>query len=268
MNMLNRAAMLAFLSLSAQTAAQAAGFQPCADRASSPALGGSLCAVEAAPADPAGMAGTSGEVALFVRKFPAEGRHRGQVWLIAGGPGESGAAFYGLVPKLRATFPGFDLIMPDHRGTGFSTRMCPQEEGQDSPGGTALAGAEWGSCFGRLNADPATTRQFSQTNAAHDLRRLIEGAPRKGKTYVYGVSYGTQLVLRTVALGTTAIDGVILDSLVPMQDDQKADLSRASLAMDAAGRQILADCDASARCRAAMGEPAAQLYRRVLARAA
>jgi len=51
-------------------------------------------------------------------------------------------------------------------------------------------------------------------------------------------------VLRTVALGTRKVDGVILDSLVSLQDDAKADLSRRSLVADAVGRQVLADCDA------------------------
>jgi pimeloyl-ACP methyl ester carboxylesterase len=85
---------------------------------------------------------------------------------------------------------------------------------------------------------------------------------------VYGVSYGTQLVLRTVALGAIGIDGLVLDSLVPRQDDDKADLSRRSLVADAVGRQVLVGCDASRRCRQTMGEPAEAVYRRVLARAA
>lgn len=249
---------------------QAAGFKPCPDAATDSALAGSLCAVEEVPADPsgaAGHAGKAGPVSLFVRSFPAAGKARGQVWLIAGGPSESGASFYKLVPTLRATFPGFDLVIPDHRGTGFSTRMCPDEEAPGSPAGSGLAGAEWESCFARLHADPARTRQFSQTNAAHDLKLLMERVPRKGKTYLYGVSYGTQLVLRTVALDARRIDGLILDSLVAMQDDDKADLSRRSLVADAVGRQLLADCDADPGCSARLGEPAENVYRRVLARA-
>lgn len=271
MYLLNRVLLAALLSLGVSAAAQAADFKPCDDAASHPALKGSLCALEQAPADPSGSAGTpgpAGEVSLFVRMFPAlPGPHRGRVWLIAGGPGEPGASFYGLLPTLRETFPGFDLVMPDHRGTGFSTRMCAPEESPASPAGTALAGAEWGSCFGRLVAHPAFARQFSQTNAAHDLKRLLERAPRQGKTFLYGVSYGTQLVLRTLALGAGNIDGVILDSLVSLQDDEKADLSRRSLVTDAVGRQILAACDAGARCSRAMGEPVETIYRRVLARA-
>ncbi|MGF6274792.1 pimeloyl-ACP methyl ester carboxylesterase [Massilia sp. UYP11] len=250
--------------------AQAAVFKTCDDAASDPALGGSLCALEQMPGDPSGLAGgpaasVSPPVSLFVRKFPAQGASRGQVWLVAGGPGESGASFYGMLPTLRRAFPGFDLVMPDHRGTGFSTRMCPAEEAPGSPGGAALEGAEWGACFGYLNRHPAYTRQFSLTNAAHDLKLLLERTPRHGKTYLYGVSYGTQLVLRTVALGA-AVDGLVLDSLVPLQDDPTADLSRRSLVTDAVGRALLADCD-QGRCGRRIGEPLEPLYRRVLARA-
>lgn len=265
MTMLNRALAAVLLSAGA---AHAADFAPCADAASHPALNGSLCALERVAGDPSGASGgPAADIALFIRKFPAIGASRGQAWLIAGGPGESGASFYGLLPKLRESFPGFDLVVPDHRGTGLSTRMCPNEEVAGSAGGASLAGAEWGSCFASLNARPAYARQFSLTNAAHDLKLLLERVPTQGKTVVYGVSYGTQLVLRTVALGAANIDGVVLDSLVSLQDDDKADLSRRSLVADAVGRQILAGCDGSQRCSKRMGEPVETIYRRVLARA-
>ena len=265
MNKLNRTIAAIALCMGAGLA-QATDFKPCADTASDAALAGSLCALEQVPGDPSGLAGgPAAPVSLFVRKFPAQGAARGQVWLVAGGPGESGASFYGMLPTLRRAFPGFDLVMPDHRGTGFSTRICPAEEAVDSPGGAALDGAEWGTCFQYLNGRPAYARQFSQTNAAHDLKGLIERTPHRGKTYLYGVSYGTQLVLRTVAMGAR-VDGLVLDSLVPLQDDATADLSRHSLVADAVGREILADCERG-RCGARIGEPLEPLYRRLLARA-
>lgn len=265
MNQLDRTIAVIALCLGAGTA-QATDFKPCDDAASDPALAGSLCALEQVAGDPSGLAGApAAPVSLFVRKFPAPGAARGQVWLVAGGPGESGAAFYGMLPTLRRAFPGFDLLMPDHRGTGFSTRMCPAEEAPDSPGGTALDGAEWGTCFQALNRQPAYARQFSQTNAAHDLKWLLAHTPHQGKTFVYGVSYGTQLVLRTVAMGAR-VDGLVLDSLVPLQDDATADLSRRSLVTDAVGRELLAGCDRG-RCGERIGEPLEPLYRRLLARA-
>jgi pimeloyl-ACP methyl ester carboxylesterase len=239
--------------------AQGARFHPCED-----ALGDSVCARETAPLSHA--PGVTGEqLSLFVRKFPASGPGKGTVWLVAGGPGESGASLYPFIERLRRSFPGFDLLVPDHRGTGFSSRLCPAEEAAGSPGGMALAGAEWASCFEGLNRQPGRARQFTITNAAHDLRQLIlrhhDGKP----VYVYAVSYGTQLALRAFQIGELPVTGLVLDSLVPLETAGKWDLSRRSLVVDDVGRRVLARCDADPHCAATLGEPAASLYRRVLA---
>jgi pimeloyl-ACP methyl ester carboxylesterase len=85
--------------------------------------------------------------------------------------------------------------------------------------------------------------------------------------YVYSVSYGTQLVLRTLQLGSLPVKGVIFDSLVPPQTDARWDLSQRSHVVNQVGMQVLAQCDADAACHAALGEPAATLYRRVLDKA-
>lgn len=254
-------------------AARGADFTPCADAGAVPALQGSLCARQVVPASY--DAGASDTVTLFVRRFPAPRKSRGSVWLVAGGPGESGASLYSMVGTLRRAFPDFDLIVPDHRGTGYSSKLCPDEEAAGGPGGMALAGAEWGTCFARLKAQPELAQRFSITTAAHDLQLLIGARkPRDRKSldtkpvYLYGVSYGTQLVLRALQLGPLPVAGVILDSLVPPQTAPEWDLSRRSFSVDDVGRQVLAQCDAQASCRDRLGEPAATLYRRVLALAA
>ncbi|MNM85822.1 Alpha/beta hydrolase family protein [compost metagenome] len=102
--------------------------------------------------------------------------------------------------------------------------------------------------------------------AARDLKALIEGEQGKKKppVYVYSVSYGTQLVLRTLQLGPLPVQGVIFDSLVPPQTDARWDLSQRSHVVNTVGMQALARCDADAACHSALGEPAATLYRRVL----
>jgi len=253
------------LSLLWMSDAAALDFTPCADAGTLPGLQGSVCAVQTVPATYDGTA--PGRLSLFVRKFPAAGPSRGSVWAIAGGPGESGASLYPFVAVLRRSFPGFDIIVPDHRGTGLSSRVCPAEEALDSAGGTALAGAEWGSCFGRIGAHPELARQFTLTEAAHDLAGLLEQDATGKPTYIYGVSYGTQLVLRTLQLKRLPVTGIVLDSLVPVQLDARWDLSRRSHVVDDVGRQVLARCDADTRCAAAMGEPAEAIYRRVLAKA-
>jgi len=269
MNPARRNAFLPLLALALclpwTSASAAAAYAPCTDAASQPGLQGSLCATRTVPADYGDR--KAGALTLFVRKFPAQGVRRGSVWLVAGGPGESGASLYPFVGVLRRSFPGFDLIVPDHRGTGYSSRLCPAEEAEESEGGAALAGAEWGSCLQRLANDPGLARQFAITNAAHDLKGLIESG-RDGKpVYLYGVSYGTQLVLRTLQLGPLPVKGLVLDSVVPLETDPRWDLSRRSFVVDEIGRKILARCDADPQCAAAMGEPAAAVYRRLLAKA-
>ncbi len=212
-------------------------FSPCPDAAKYPGLAGTLCGTVTAPlADKGAAAELAGKtVTLFVRKFPAPVPAKGTVWLVAGGPGESGASFYPFIDSLRRSFPGMDLLIPDHRGTGYSTRLCPAEEAADSPGGMALEGAEWGSCFPSLHSHGQEATQFTITNAAHDLKRLIEAVPDKKPVYLYGVSYGTQLVLRTLSLGNPAVRGVILDSLVPPQTGNEWDLSHRSQVVDEVG---------------------------------
>ena len=66
-------------------------FAPCAD-AALPGLAGSVCATSSMPLR--SDKPDAGAIELFIRKFPSTGpTTTGQVWLIAGGPGESGASF-------------------------------------------------------------------------------------------------------------------------------------------------------------------------------
>ena len=276
MTFLPRLTLLAILLAGASLHAEPMFFTPCSDTAAP----GSLCSGLNVPGsyDAQGRAvGEADAMHVFVRKFaadvPAGKPVKGTVWLVAGGPGESGASFYSLLPTLRRSFPGFEFMIPDHRGTGHSSRLCKVEESEQSPGGRALAGAEWGSCFTGINLMPEYVAQFSITMAARDLKALIEGERSTGHkhtkppVYVYSVSYGTQLVLRTLQLGPLPVQGVIFDSLVPPQTDARWDLSQRSQVVNQVGMQVLSNCDADPACHAALGEPAATLYRRVLDKA-
>ena len=276
MTFLPRLTLLATLLAGTSLHAEPMFFTPCSDTAAP----GSLCSGLNVPGsyDAQGRAvGEADAMHVFVRKFaadvPAGKPAKGTVWLVAGGPGESGASFYNLLPTLRRSFPGFEFLIPDHRGTGHSSRLCKVEESEKSPGGRALAGAEWASCFTGINLMPEYAAQFSITTAARDLKALIEGERSTGHkqpkppVYVYSVSYGTQLVLRTLQLGPLPVQGVIFDSLVPPQTDARWDLSQRSQVVNQVGMQVLAQCDADASCHAALGEPAETLYRRVLDKA-
>lgn len=234
-------------------------FQPCEDGQGE--LAGTMCARFEAPLDRANP--EMGNAKLFVRKFPAQGKSRGMVWLVAGGPGESGASLYPLLKTFRAAFPNYDLMAPDHRGTGFSTRICPDEEASDGPGGAALQGAEWATCLPILETPRA--KAFTITAAARDLSDLMNNYSEDKATYLYGVSYGTQLVLRTLTVAPPRrLDGVILDSLVPPEGDAVWDLSHRSVIVDQVGRKVLARCDADSACRARLGGSAVAAYRELI----
>lgn len=234
-------AMAALATWLLSTAAMAQEFAPCSDADAFPALAGSLCATAEVPLQPGVSASPDETLSLFVRKFPAANarKRRGQVWLVAGGPGESGASLYPVLPTLRQAFAGYDLIFPDHRGTGYSSKLCPDQEAPGSAGGIALAGEEWGPCIGALHGNVARTHSFTITNAAHDLAALIRRYRSRGKVQLYGVSYGTQLVLRMMQVAPVRLDGIILDGLVPPETASEWDLSRRTAVVDAVGRQLL-----------------------------
>lgn len=261
--------VVALAGFTSSCAAHSTEYLPCLDGDNFPSLSGSLCATQKMPLSYAGItpsldSGSADNINIFVRKIPAKGTSKGTVWLVSGGPGESGASLYSMLDVLRKSFPGFDLMIPDHRGTGYSSRLCAREEAVESPGGMALAGAEWGSCFQQVNRHPELVKLFSITNAAYDLRSLIAQSDQTKPIYVYGVSYGTQLVLRAMQIGVLPVSGVILDSLVPMQTAPMWDLSHRSQVVDQVGREVLAECDRSSDCRAMLGDSAENSYRNLL----
>ena len=224
--------------------AHAASFSPCADASEFEALHGSQCARVQAPliyAEPDGE-----KIELFVRKFPVpDGRpRRGEVWLVAGGPGETGASFYPALATLRRSFPDYELVIPDHRGTGYSTKLCPVQEARESEAGLDLAGEEWGPCIGSMYANPSRTQAFSVSHAARDLSDLIGAHRGDGPVFLYGVSYGTQLALRMLQVAPVELDGLILDGLVPPEGAVQWEISQRTRIADEVGRAFLTPAQA------------------------
>lgn len=144
-------------------------------------------------------------IAYNIRRIVAKGPSRGQLWMLAGGPGDSDLSMVEIAEHLVVKgLPDFDIYMPDHRGTGRSHYIdCPNH---------ALAP----SCLDDLSArDRADLPFFSVTQAAHDVGFAVDvfregGAP----VFVYGVSYGTYLVNRYLSLYPAQPTGAVMDSVV------------------------------------------------------
>ncbi len=260
---------LSGLAMSASTHATPLKFNTCTDTEKHADLRATLCATVKVPLshpdNSTDKSQTGEQIDLFIRKFPAIGPSKGRVWIINGGPGESGATTYTFIATLRRSFPHLDLLIPDHRGTGFSGKICPKEQAETSPGGIGLSGAEWATCFQAMHETAPRTRQFTITNAAHDLQYLIQAEHDNQPSYAYGVSYGTQLILRTLQLGKSPLKAIVLDSLVPQQGNSDYDLSRRSHVINQVGQQVLKQCDADPACHQMMGQDAIPVYHQLLA---
>lgn len=237
-------------------------FGPCPDAGRHAELDASVCTFALAPLDPARAHGEM--IELFVRKFPAPGERIGEFWMLAGGPGESGASFYTRITQFQTRFPGYDVFIPDHRGAGRSARLC-EGETVGSEAGTRLTAEEFGPCFREIWENAERTRQFSMTHAAHDLDLLIRQLGGSGRRFVYAVSYGTGLALRFGQLHEQRVDGLILDSLVPSLHDTQHDLSRRSYTVDQVGRRVLAECAADRACDARFEGGVEAAYAQLLA---
>jgi len=87
---------------------------------------------------------------------------------------------------MRLAFPGYDLIVPDRRGSGRSSAKA-------GPTGTAVL------------------------NAAYDLQAEIDRYARGDATLLYGTSHGSEVVLKTLKLvRPRRVEAVILDNPPPL----------------------------------------------------
>jgi pimeloyl-ACP methyl ester carboxylesterase len=97
------------------------------------------------------------------------------------------------------------------------------------------------------------------------LAHLLAVTREPGPVYLYGVSYGTQLALRLLALKQPHLTGIILDSLTPPETSDAWDLSHRSQVADQVGRAVLSRCDETPVCRSRFPAGAAQAYSALLA---
>ncbi|HSO00685.1 MAG TPA: alpha/beta fold hydrolase, partial [Candidatus Nanopelagicales bacterium] len=189
------------------------------------------------------------QLSVFVKRVRGPEPPTRQLWLLAGGPGVSGAAFDGAVEQLLALDRSLEIFIPDHRGTGRSTRLgCPDESLRAGPPSLEA----WEACAAALQeAWGDRLDHFSTTAAAQDLGALIEAAAEPDReVHIYGVSYGTVWAQRYLQLFPEQPDAVTLDSLLH---------ARIGLPFwmdtwhDRAGRELLDRCAADPVCSAKMG---------------
>lgn len=191
---------------------------------------------------------------LFIKRVRPEAPDGRSVWLLAGGPGQAGDALEPMGQQLADAEPGLTIYMPDHRGTGRSSRLsCPRAEHVDSPGGLVIMTPEWADCAAEVAETWSVDELsgFSTTEAAHDLKWLIERMDDP-KPYLLGISYGTFLAWRYLQIAPDQAAGVMFDSACK---PGICHLSAQDLWEDAVGRAWFDEvCAGDALCNEKLGE--------------
>ncbi|EYF01914.1 alpha/beta hydrolase [Chondromyces apiculatus] len=183
-----------------------------------------------------------------------------QLWMLEGGPGSSGEAFfYGAVDRFAALMPGVDLYVPDHRGTGRSGHLACDGEDPASPGGNLIVAEEWPACAAQVATERAADLPFLDvTSAARDLGALIARASAPDQpVLLYGLSYGSYLALRYLHLFPERLNAVVLEGVVSPGELFVSQLDQVN---DLPAQAYAALCAADPTCSSKLGpDPWARL---------
>jgi pimeloyl-ACP methyl ester carboxylesterase len=195
------------------------------------------CAVTTVPLrwdDPEGPS-----IELLVARYPSATPGNGQLWLLDGGPGGTGAVY--MQPEILRLYTslGLDVYIPQHRGTGHSTPLgCTAPDDLHGCGEELLD--TWGDGL----------QGFHSVEAGRDVGHLVTRSRRPGeRVFVFGLSYGSYWAQRYLQSFPKQADGVILEGVLPL--DQP--LWEGDVPADAAARSIFQACREDADCAAAFG---------------
>lgn len=198
---------------------------------------GRECAQRSVPLrwdDPGGQ-----KISLNVVRYRGQSPGHGQLWLLDGGPGGTGATFLDEDSIKVYRQLGLDLYIPQHRGTGHSTPLhCDDPEDFAACGATLVN--EWGDGLAG----------FHSLEAGRDVGFLIQQWGRDNEpVVVLGISYGTYWAQRYLQAFPNQASGVILEGVFPLGTD----LTESDALADAAGRSLFDACRAEPDCVAAFG---------------
>lgn len=208
----------------------------------------------------------------------ATNESRGILFYFVGGPGGSGLAS---VENYLSSFDpslteNMDIVFVDQRGIGpVHGLSCPRAQARFDSAAAPLADTEAhltsartyvSDCTAEMKADDllpvVDTDQAIRDSEA--LRQAI-GAP---KVWLYGESYGTQLVQAYATQFPQAVKGVILDGVVDLTLTAEGFYRRYTLAAEALLAETFTLCSQLPDCKADFPRDPAQVYDDLAARLA
>ena len=208
----------------------------------------------------------------------ASGESRGILFYFVGGPGGSGlASAESYLSSFDPTLvENMDIVFVDQRGTGpVHGLSCPKAQAKfdiapaslsDPDGILATAKAYVSDCTAEL--DSTSLLPFADTDQAirdSEAFRQKIGSP---KVWLYGESYGTQVVQAYATQFPQAVKGVIIDGVVDLSLSSEAFYRRYTLAAEKLLAETFDLCATIPACHADIPGGAAQAYDDLAARLA
>lgn len=213
------------------------------------------CATFEVPLD---WAATDGEtIELAVTRSPATGDRIGSLFVNPGGPGGSGVQFLqgsDFSPDLNERF---DIVSWDPRGVGASTGFTCGADGSveaflandPGPDDDAEADALYGdaealavACSSPEGADGALAANIGTDSVARDLEALRIALGDDALNYL-GLSYGSMIGQRYLALFPESARAIVLDGVVDPSQDLVTWLTEQATAFERILDRVIADCD-------------------------
>ena len=205
----------------------------------------------------------------FALSFATE-ESRGILFYFVGGPGGSGLAsaesyLSSFDPSL---VENMDIVFVDQRGTGpVHGLSCPVAQARFDTAPAPLSDPDAILATARTYVTDCTAEMDAQhllpvvnTDQAirdSELFRQSIGAP---KVWLYGESYGTQLVQAYATQFPQAVRGVILDGVVDLSLSPEGFYSRYTLASEQLLDETFSLCTTITACKSDMPGDAAQVY--------
>lgn len=205
----------------------------------------------------------------FALSFASQ-QSQGILFYYVGGPGSSGlqSADDTLSYFDASLTETMDIVFVDNRGIGAVRGLsCPVAQARMDTAHTMLDNPEAAKATARSYVESCTAEMdagdflavVSTDQAVRDseaFRQMI-GAP---KVWLYGLSYGTQLVQAYASQFPDAVKGVIIDGVVDLTLTPEQFYRSYILAAEDLLAETFAFCDQDAECRSDMGGEAAKVY--------
>ncbi|RJQ72279.1 alpha/beta fold hydrolase [Pseudonocardiaceae bacterium YIM PH 21723] len=223
-------------------------WQDCAADVSAPA--GTQCAVLSVPIDYAKPNGDQLSVAVY-RSAATTASSRGALFVLPGGPGQTGVSAIGGLRGENSPVKDFDLISLDPRGVGRTNPiMCPTGDLLAQPGGTDFTA--WQAYNARLAGScvvepPALLQHLSTGEVAQDLEKLRVAAGLD-QVNLYGHSYGTLLGQRYLAGYGEHVRAAVFEGVMDPAMDRRTFLSTAAQGTEDAFGQLKLWCAKTGTC--------------------